>query len=324
LAGGFAIAFPYVIGSTAQAAVIDLAFSNNSVTTTNNGGSTQATNMGIVPVTSYGGSAPIQVSIPDAPSATYDAADENDPGTMWNVMESVSTVPTSNGTGGTVDVLYEQNIPLKDSLGNSTTATFSVSEILPNGKADNIHTSGSNSASNGTDGLPPNPGSTQDTLVSGSSHKLMMDSAWIYNSASEGAIMTIGGLTANAQYDLYVYGNGTAAGQGGSFTLASANSGVAGDTVGSVVTNAGAATWFRSVYSTAGGNDPAPELGLSWNELVATADGSGNITFTEIQSGDGIKPAINGLQIDAVPEPASLGLLSLGGLVLMARRKRTA
>jgi hypothetical protein len=318
-----------VVGAKAAHAdvVIDLAFTNNSVATTNNGGSTQATNMGIVPVTNYGGSAPSQVAIPDAPSATYDAADEADTGTLWNEMESVSTAPTSNATGGPVNVLYESGIPLKDSLGNTTTATFSMSEILPNGKADDVHTSGSNSSSTGTDTLAPNPGSTTDNISGGgSSHLLMMDSCWFVNSTTEGLIITIGGLTSGSQYDLYIYSDGCGAGQGGSFSLASGNTGVAGDTTGAVTTNTGgtSSTWYRSVFSTATGNNPAPEKDLSWNELIATADGSGNVTFTETLGPGGVKEAIDGLQIDAVPEPASLGLLSIGAIALMGRRKRKA
>jgi PEP-CTERM motif len=319
-----------VVGAKAAHAdvVIDLAFANETATSAaNNGGSTQATNMGITPITNYGGSAPTQVALPVQPGGgTWVAADENDAGTLWNVMQTTGVSPTANATGGNVDVTFEQDIALKDSLGNPTSATFTFQEVLPNGKSDFLHGSGSNSGTNGTDGLAPDPGSTNDGITAGSSHLLMMASGWIYQSTSESGIITIGGLTAGSQYDLYVYADGCTAGMGGTFTLASANSDVAGDTVGAVTTNTGASTWFRSVFSSNTGDNPAPEQGKSWNELVATADTNGNITFTDTNSSS-VKEAIDGLQIDEVPsapvpEPASLGLLGLSGLGLMIRRRR--
>jgi len=329
LAGACLAAAAYgVVGTTAHAdVVIDLSFANETATSAaNNGGSTQATNMGITPITNYGGSAPTQVALPVQPGGgTWVAADESDAGTLWNVMQTTGVAPTTNATGGNVDVTFQQDIALKDSLGNPTSATFTFQEVLPNGKGDFLHGSGSNSGSAGTDTLLPDPGSTNDGITAGSSHLLMMASGWIYQSTSESGIITIGGLTAGAQYDLYVYADGCAAGMGGTFALASANDQVAGDTSGAVTTNTGAATWFRSVFSSNTGDNPAPEKGLSWNELVATADGSGNITFTDTNS-TSVKEALDGLQIDqvSVPEPASLSLLGLSGLALMIRRRRNA
>ena len=50
------------------------------------------------------------------------------------------------------------------------------------------------------------------------------------------------------------------------------------------------------------------------------ADGGGEISF-DLVATDGFRFGLNGFQIEAVPEPSSLALLGLGGL-LIARRRR--
>ncbi|HEY1686741.1 MAG TPA: PEP-CTERM sorting domain-containing protein [Tepidisphaeraceae bacterium] len=303
----------------ANASAIDVALANETVLTNQTGNST---NQGIYPITSYSNTSdgkPNQISIPAAPSVNYDAADENDTGTMWNVVQATSTTPTSNSTGNTVDVLYEQGIALKDSSGATTNVTMDVSEILPNGKADNIHASGSNGTTAGTDGLAPAPNGVNDGITSGSSHNELMGSEWITNSASEGLLFTLHGLTAGNTYDLYVYGAGNANGEGGAFSLAAGNQLTTGG-VSSASTNTSSSSLYRSVFSAAGGNNPAPEMGLSWNELIGMADSNGNFTFQELQSGDSVKPSMNGFQIDAVPEPSSLALIAVAGLALRRRK----
>jgi hypothetical protein len=301
-----AIASAFVAGR-ANASAIDVALANFSTTTTTG----NLTNSGINPITYT----PVHVSIPVAPGKTYDAADLTDTGTTWNSLQTVSTVPTTVSVGVT-QVLYEQNIPLVDSSGATTSVTLNASAIESNGKADAIHTGHNDAAGAGTDGLAPGPSTTLDGYGTdaGAAHLELMNTAWVANGAAEGVSFTLNGLTAGGSYDLYVYGAGIANGQGATFTMASANGSA------SASTNSSTSSAFRSVFQADGVTPVA--AGESWNVLAFNADSNGSATFTALASETtgAVKPSIDGFQIDAVPEPASLGLIALGGLVLRRRK----
>lgn len=93
-------------------------------------------------------------------------------------------------------------------------------------------------------------------------------------------------------------------------------------------------TVVQTVTNTTGGG--SVNLGdVSWNvdttltsdtdqRLVASnlqADGTGKLTFGITAAGNGGNALINGVIVEAVPEPTSLALLGLGGLCLMRRRR---
>ncbi len=297
--GGLAL-FP----ALGRANVIDVEMSNTGITNTPNTGG----NLNITPVTYTPGT----VNIPDAGTASYDAADTNDPGTTWNVLQFVnaSTALSNGGTeatntsGSTVTVLFEQNLPLVDSLGNATTVKLNVSSTVPNGKSDYIHGLSNAATAVGADTYNPNP-------------IALMGSAFDANSTTETMIFALAGLTPNATYNLYVYGagNATTLAQGGKFSLGATNGG------GSVTTNTTTGSEYYSVFQGAG-SSTLTTAGTAWNEVTGTADGSGDLTLTvAISVSGGSKPAINGFQIDAVPEPASASLLALSGLALLGRRR---
>jgi PEP-CTERM motif len=301
-----AIASAFIAGR-AHASAIDVALANFSTTTTTG----NATNSGINPITYT----PVHVTIPVASGKTYDAADLTDTGTTWNSLQSVSTTPTTVSSGVT-QVLYEQNIPLVDSSGATTSVTLNASAIESNGKTDAIHTGHNDAAGAGTDGLAPGPSTTLDGYGTdaGAAHLELMNTAWVANGAAEGVSFTLNGLTPDGSYDLYVYGAGTVNGQGATFAMAAANGGA------SATTNSSTSSEYRSVFA-ADGVTPVT-AGESWNMLVGTADNSGSLTFTAMASETtgAVKPSIDGFQIDAVPEPGSLGLIALAGLALRRRK----
>ncbi len=307
LAGGFAIAFPQL----SQAVVIDVGLADASTTTTLTGG-------GVPVAITY---TPAQVTVADAPSANYDAADTTDPGTIWNSIESVSTQPAS-GTSVS-SVLYEANLPLVSSTGAALTAELNVTALEGSGKTDYLHPNHNIPATaTGTDGLHPQPASSTysagvgDGYTQSNSVHLLLGVDWITNSAGDGMQFQLTGLTAGQQFTLYVYGVGTTNASGGLFTLAAGNGGA------SASTNVTAAAKYLSVFTTAGGNTPTAP-GEAWNSMTGTVDSSGDVTFTETVGAGNVKPAMNGFQLDLanVPEPATLSLLSLGGVMLLGRRR---
>jgi hypothetical protein len=342
--------------SHANAAAIDVALASGGVVQVTNPdvGAVGANNHGITPFV-YGASAagnyamtgtsggspttPVQlVTIPDAPSVNYDAADTTDSGTTWNSLQGVTTNLATNTTGVSY-ILEEQNVPLVDSTGATTGVTLNQYLRLPNNKgtADGIRLF-ANSTTLGSDGLLPNPiGSLNSASAAGdgygvgASHKELMGTGWSLNGTTEGLGFTLMGLKPSTTYNLYLYSAGTTLGQGGNFTgvstiLTDANGNTTGGTVSgtAVQTNTTNASNFRSVFDSSG-ITPVP-AGESWNILTLTSDGSGDLSFALTgDSTGGIKPILNGFQIDTAttntPEPASALLLGLGGLTLLGRRR---
>jgi len=126
---------------------------------------------------------------------------------------------------------------------------------------------------------------------------LMRDYLWVKNEAST---ITLGGLTPEATYDLYIYGLGDQTDQSILVTLDAANGGAAGNTTGPA-------------------RSPLNE-GENWIKLTPNADSSGNILFTW-QNRDNEHGGLNGLQL-IVPEPATMTMLALGGLAALRRRRK--
>jgi hypothetical protein len=278
---------------------------------------------------------PSLLNIPDAPqpnppTVSYDAADMLDPGTLWNSLLCPAT-SVNNTTGSAITTIYQQNIPLVNSLGTSTADLLSVSFTENNNKNDTIHQTGMGNGTNpGTDGLAANPAlPTQAGPPNGPANLTgLVGQSWFNNGAGS-EIMNFGltGLIPGHSYKLYVYGAGANNGNGGTYTVPAANQ----DIVNGYNTASGAYSTepnkngiYRSVFDATGIN-PAPELGLTWTVLPVVADGSGNLTFsvsTDVATGS--KGYINGFQLDDlnVPEPASVGLLGVGSLALMLRKRK--
>jgi hypothetical protein len=228
----------------------------------------------------------------------------------------------TNTSGSPVTVTFQQNIPLADSRGNSTSVQLNLSMVLPNNKSDGIHNSGIAGTGTGSDQLTANP--TQ-----------LMSQSWFVNGTSETVIFQLTGLTPNFTYGLFMYGAGPNDGNGASFSLPPINQGAGYGTgtgwystgglagTGAYLTVPTAASSYHSVFSASGGSNPAPEQGLTWVLLPTVADPNGNLSiYIQEDNVSGTKGFVNGFQLEPVPEPATLSLLGAAALGLLARRHR--
>ncbi len=115
------------------------------------------------------------------------------------------------------------------------------------------------------------------------------------------ATVTLSGLALNSSYHLVAYSAGDQPGQGGIFS-----------------------------GQLSGSTNPTQRTSYVLNDnyrqnLTASSDGSGDLTFTVAPHADHFA-ILNGFQIadnaSAIPEPASLGLLGMGALALLGRRRK--
>lgn len=117
--------------------------------------------------------------------------------------------------------------------------------------------------------------------------------------------ITLSGLSSSTPYDLYIYSQGDSNNRITSLSV----TGASVETGSNVNTRAGAAGSF-----VAGDNYSVFSITPDANGVILIRFwGTGTDSRTE---GD-----INGIQITAIPEPASLSLVALGGLVFLRRRR---
>ncbi len=117
---------------------------------------------------------------------------------------------------------------------------------------------------------------------------------------------TFTGLDKNQEYKVWIYTqseNTVSNNHGNGQTLTVNANGTVFGTTPSVGTTTG---WVQ---------------GQNWISVLAYSDASGNLNINS-QNALGSRAVINGIQVAAVPEPATLALLSVGGLLSAAKARR--
>lgn len=157
-------------------------------------------------------------------------------------------------------------------------------------------------------------GSWNDVNSYGSNPFVILLNSYLYSTAP--STVTLTGLTDNGNYQLYLYGqNGQQYNNGAAFSITTGTgSPITGSnsfTTGAIMTGASAPTFQENknyVIFNATANSLGT-LGISYGPVAGASEGD-----------------FNGLQVVAVPEPASMGIIGAGalGLLLLGRKRKTA
>ena len=159
-----------------------------------------------------------------------------------------------------------------------------------------------------------NSGGSKWELRGGNSNFFNDDAAQSDDGTEDPIVMTITGLAANTTYTgVRIYSRADL-GRGGSYSYDGTNF---TDYVGGT---------FTDTSNGGIGNDATPNTQRAWTGVADfTTDGSGNFSITfRGQSSPLVRSDIDGIAFDdvPVPEPGSLALLGLGGLLIASRRRR--
>ncbi|HEX8312883.1 MAG TPA: PEP-CTERM sorting domain-containing protein [Chthoniobacteraceae bacterium] len=202
-----------------------------------------------------------------------------------------------------------------NSTNNGGGATYSGLAAAPDQAGTNAlwngisnNTFGSITGLGGTD-LPDSTGAAtdiditigrQDGGFTGTGNNLLKD--YLFLVPGQSSTFTLSGLSPQASYNVYIYSMGDTAGQGGTFTY----NGTSLST---------SASPLNGTTFVAGNNY------VVFTGVTSAEDGTAGFTWAGVSSNT--HSALNGIQIEIVPEPTSVALLGLGavGLGLIRRRR---
>ena len=188
-----------------------------------------------------------------------------------------------------ITALTASNVALVDSLATATAVTFSISAT------DAWHTG------IWVDGYS----NANFTLVSGK-----VGAAWDAN----GSTYTFGNVAAGT-YDLIVYTVNKGDPTSGDYTVGTKTFYITQQQGDVGIAGAFDNVWIQAINTI--NSNTSRDLGNYVRFDGITPDKNGNITLTGSKDA-----AFNGLQLSAVPEPASIGLLMISGAILARRRQR--
>jgi hypothetical protein len=109
-------------------------------------------------------------------------------------------------------------------------------------------------------------------------------------------------LPASTPFTLVVYSSGSSTGQAGEITLVDPSGNIVKDT-------------------TAASRDISAGEGVAYQTFAGTTDANGGVYF-EVKTITDDWHALNGVQLDIVPEPSVIVLLLMGGLMMLLRLKK--
>jgi hypothetical protein len=144
---------------------------------------------------------------------------------------------------------------------------------------------------------------------------LMGDYLQIFNDGSWSRSVFVDGLTVGQEYELYLYGSGPWA----------RNTHFAVRVDDDMAKDYGAAQWIGDGTTTGGGGSHNLTEGVDYLKFTFTTASAMDTLWVEYAGSlpdDGA--AFNGLQLAAIPEPASIGLIGVAGTLFLVIRRRLA
>ncbi|HET6246248.1 MAG TPA: PEP-CTERM sorting domain-containing protein [Tepidisphaeraceae bacterium] len=236
-----------------------------------------------------------------APAANATLIDVQwNPSTTANIMTgNAATGSTDTGSGSTAATTDIWNQATQQSY--ASTAPLALNDVAGNSTGVTLAVTGTSGIGNYGGTVNSAPASYFTTNVFP-----LFDNIIYSTSTTPMVTLTFNGLAAG-NYNLFLYSSGDQ----------NSNTRAIG-----VTANGGGATAGPINIGPSGGAT-AMTSGLNFGELSQVAVNSSGVLNVNVSSVSG-ELDVDGLQLQSVPEPGALGLLALGGMGLLSRRRRHA